>query len=76
MENETTSRRGGGRAARLALRAAPPVVNPAPPGPRGGMYRPLSEGELRQIYDSAVELLATLGMGEVPPRLEALFLDG
>ena len=39
------------------------------------MYRPLSEGELRQIYDSAVELLATLGMGEVPPRLEALFLE-
>ena len=38
------------------------------------MYRPLSEVELRQIYDAALTLLETLGMGEVPDRLAELFL--
>ncbi len=63
--------RRSGRNARLAKRAAPPTVNPAPPGQRGGQYRPLSETDLRQIYDTALRLLAELGMGEVPDRLRA-----
>lgn len=63
--------RRSGRNARLAKRAAPPTVNPAPPGQRGGHYRPLSETDLRQIYDTALRLLAELGMGEVPDRLRA-----
>ena len=58
-----------GRKSRLAQRAAPPLVNPAPPGQRGGAYRPLSEADLRAIYDTALRLLAELGMGEVPRRL-------
>ncbi len=61
----------GGRAARLAQRAAPPQTNPAPPGARGGMYRPLSEPDLQKVYQTALRLLAELGMGEVPDRLRA-----
>ncbi|WP_373635716.1 trimethylamine methyltransferase family protein [Yoonia sp. SS1-5] len=58
-----------GRNARLAKRAAPPAVNPAPPGQVGGQYRPLAEGDITKIYATALRLLAELGMGEVPPRL-------
>ncbi len=58
-----------GRKARHAKRAAPPP-NPAPPGQRGGQYAPLSQAEIRAIYDTALRLLAELGLGEVPERLQ------
>ncbi|MGH1576004.1 trimethylamine methyltransferase family protein [Planktotalea sp.] len=64
-----TSKRAGGRRARIAQRAAPPKVNPAPAGQIGGQYRPLSETDLQSIYATALKLLAELGMGEVPTRL-------
>lgn len=66
----STSRRSGGRKDRLAQRRMGPA-NPAPPGQPGGRYAPLSAGEVRAIYDTALRLLAELGMGEVPPRLAA-----
>lgn len=71
---ETKPGRRSGRKARHAQRAAPPAVNPAPPGQRGGVYRPLSDAECGAIYDTALRLLAGLGMGEVPGRLEAVLL--
>ncbi|MGR3502842.1 trimethylamine methyltransferase family protein [Pseudaestuariivita sp.] len=61
-------RRSGGRKGRLDHRAAGPP-HPCPPGQRGGQYTPLSEPDLRAIYEGALELLETLGMGEVPDRL-------
>jgi trimethylamine--corrinoid protein Co-methyltransferase len=64
-----TGRRAGGRKSRVAMRAAKPVINPCPPGQIGGAYRPLDEAGLRAIYDTALRLLAGLGMGEVPDRL-------
>ena len=67
-EPDPTPRRAG-RKSRLAKRAAPPQINPAPAGPLGGAYRPLSEPDLRAIYDTALNLLEKLGMGEVPARL-------
>ncbi len=60
-----------GRKGRHAKRAAKPIVDPCPPGQRGGMYKPLSDSDLTQIYDTALRLLDTLGMGEVPERLAA-----
>ena len=63
-------RRSGGRRDRLVQRATGPA-NPCPPGQRGGQYRPLDEAELRAIYETALRLLAELGMGEVPARLQA-----
>ncbi|MGX9357378.1 trimethylamine methyltransferase family protein [Roseobacteraceae bacterium S113] len=66
---ELKAKRGGGRKARLAQRAAPPKINPAPPGAAGGRYQPLTEAEMTQIFDTALRLLSDLGMGEVPDRL-------
>ncbi|MEY8830067.1 trimethylamine methyltransferase family protein [Sedimentitalea sp. XS_ASV28] len=58
-----------GRRERMALRAAKPTRDPCPPGQVGGSYKPLSDAELRRIYDTALDLLEKLGMGEVPARL-------
>ncbi|MEX0307883.1 MAG: trimethylamine methyltransferase family protein [Ruegeria sp.] len=59
----------GGREGRLAQRAAKTAFDPCPPGQIGGMYKPLSEADLRRIYDTALDLLEKLGIGEVPARL-------
>lgn len=69
MTTDTPSRRTGGRAARVAKRAVPVAVNPAAPGQIGGQYRPLTQADCQAIYDTALRLLAELGMGEVPTRL-------
>ena len=65
----TGRRKRGGRKSRLAQHAAPPAVNPAPPGPRGGLYRPLTDVDAQKIYQMALRLLSELGMGTVPDRL-------
>ena len=62
-------RRGGSRAAKLESRRKPPAINPAPPGATGGQYRPLTDDQLRQIYDTSLRMLAELGMGQAPPAL-------
>ena len=62
-----------GRRAKQEQRAAPPRVNPAPPGQAGGQYKPLSDADLAEIFDTALRLLEELGMGEVPERLRADF---
>lgn len=60
-----------GRKKRLAQRAEKPARDPCPPGQIGGAYKPLSESDLKQIYQTALDLLANLGLGEVPDRLRA-----
>ena len=65
---DPTPRRSG-RRARQAQRAAAPAFNPASAGQAGGQYRPLSEQDMRRVYDTALRLLAELGMGDVPHRL-------
>ncbi|MEM7598931.1 MAG: trimethylamine methyltransferase family protein [Pseudomonadota bacterium] len=69
MTSPARKPRRSGRKERLAKAAAPPAVNPAPPGQKGGLYKPLSEADLHGIYDTALRLLSELGMGEVPERL-------
>lgn len=69
MTRSSQIRRAGGRAARVAKRAVPVAVNPAAPGQIGGQYRPLTDADCQAIYDTALRLLAQLGMGEVPQRL-------
>lgn len=64
--------RRSGRRERVAKRAAPPLINPAPPGQIGGVYRPLSEADMQAIYGTALRLLEHLGMGQVPARLADL----
>ena len=65
-------RRRGKLSARQAMhakRAAAPEINPCPPGPSGGQYKPLTDSDIDQIYRTALRILAELGMGEVPPAL-------
>ena len=74
MADQSTSRRAGGRASRVAQRLKPPKTNPCPPGQRGGQYQPLSQEDMSAIYQAALRLLAELGMGDVPPQLEQKLL--
>ena len=62
-------RKGGSRAAMIAKRSKPPAVNPAPAGPSGGQYRPLTAAQVEQIYDTSMRMLAELGMGDSPRAL-------
>ena len=68
---ETVSKttRRAGRAARQRERRAPTKASAAPPGQVGGRYKPLDEAEIKAIYETALKLLAELGMGQAPPRL-------
>lgn len=71
-----SSARPGGRAARVAIRSSGKrSADPAPPGPKGGRYAPLSESEMRLILDAALRLLDELGMGECPDSLARRFVE-
>ncbi len=74
-ETRKRRRRGGSRKAKLAERSKPPAINPAPPGPVGGQYRPLTEDQLERIHDTALRMLAELGMGDAPPALTERALE-
>lgn len=63
------SSKRSGRSERLAMRAEKPAFDPCPPGQIGGAYKPLTEDELQNIYQTALDLLDRLGMGETPERL-------
>lgn len=71
----TLKPRRSGRREKLAARAAPPPINPAPPGAQGGQYRPLSEADCKAIFDTALRLLGDLGIGDVPPDLGKQLID-
>ncbi|WP_281982246.1 trimethylamine methyltransferase family protein [Thalassorhabdomicrobium marinisediminis] len=61
--------RSGGRAARLALRAAPMSddLRPIRPGMTGGTYRPLSDADVQKIHNAALTALETIGLADAPP---------
>jgi len=67
----SASRRSGGRAQRIASRAAKPVLDPCPPGQVGGAYKPLTDADMQSVLSTALRLLSDLGMGDVPERLRA-----
>lgn len=69
--SEQDIRQRSGRKARMARRmSATGQINPCPPGPIGGQYKPLTDADLKAIYDTALRLLSDLGMGEVPAALQ------
>ena len=71
MSDEATPRRrSGGRAGRVAARQAPlhKDMRPVRPGLPGGLYKPLSEADLQQVYDAALWLLENVGMGSPIPE--------
>ena len=57
------------REAMMAKRSLPPVIDPSPPGPEGGQYRPLSDKQVEQIYATSLRMLGELGMGDAPDAL-------
>ncbi|MGB1149820.1 MAG: trimethylamine methyltransferase family protein, partial [Alphaproteobacteria bacterium] len=60
--------RAGGRSARVALRAAPLAedIRPVRPGMEGGAYKPLSDDDMRAIYEGALTALETIGIADAP----------
>jgi len=62
------SRRGGGRAARVALRAAPLAEDKRPvrPGLQGGQYAPLTEAGVARIHCAAMDALEVVGLSQAP----------
>ncbi|MEO1537986.1 MAG: trimethylamine methyltransferase family protein [Pseudomonadota bacterium] len=73
------SRRSGGRAARVALRAAPLAddIRPIRAGMKGGWYRPLDDAAVLRIHGAALEALETIGLSQAPPSgVEAMVAAG
>ncbi len=70
-EQRKRTRRGriSSREAMHELRSRPPEYDPCPPGQVGGQYRPLSDDQVQDIYDTALRILSELGMGESPDVL-------
>ena len=62
------SRRSGGRAARVALRAAPLAedLRPIRPGLKGGQYKPLDDAGVQRIHEAALDALETIGLAQAP----------
>lgn len=57
------------REIKRAKRSQAPLVNPCPAGPISGLYAPLSNTEIEQIYATALRILSELGMGDAPSEL-------
>jgi trimethylamine--corrinoid protein Co-methyltransferase len=70
-----TPRRGGSTARRQQRLAAGPS-RAVRPGLPGGQYRPLSERDIQRIYDSALEVLENIGVGDPIPEILRYALPG
>ena len=62
-------RRRGGRSARIGERTAPlaEALRPVRGGLAGGWYRPLSDASVQQIHQSALKVLAGIGLANATP---------
>ena len=69
MAAENSSRRAGGRNARIAKRSAevPREDRAVQPGMPGGAYQPLTQMQMTQIFDASLTLLDDIGMGQATP---------
>ncbi len=68
--------RAGGRQARHALRAAGTEGNVVQPGMTGGVYKPLSERDMQRIYETALDILEHIGIGDPIPEILRYALPG
>ena len=57
-----------GRNSKIALRAAPisEEINPIKPGLIGGSYKPLSDSDIKKLYNLALDALSEIGIGLAP----------
>jgi trimethylamine--corrinoid protein Co-methyltransferase len=67
-EPKPGARRGGGRAARVALRSAPRTESrrAVRAGLSGGQYNPLTEAEVARIHTAALDALEQVGLSQAP----------
>jgi len=67
--------RRGGRKAMMAMRAAPLVEDKRPivPGMTSGSFRPLSDSDIKNIHEAALNVLETIGFSDaIPTCIEAV----
>lgn len=66
--SDRQTRRSGGRAARVALRAAPLAqdLRPVRPGMQGGRYTPLTQADIERIHHGALDALEQIGLADAP----------
>ena len=69
-------RREGGRDARRTKRQAQTTSPAVWPGIRGGSYKPLSEHDMEQVHQAALEILATIGIKDWTEDLLKTVLPG
>ena len=69
-----TRRRAGGRLARRKLREAGPAQAPVRAGLKGGAFKPLSERDVERIHQTALDVLANVGVADPPPEMLELAL--
>ncbi len=67
-KRSSRSRRGGSAARRRAQVQAP-ASRPVVPGQVGGQYRPLSESDIERIYQTALDVLENMGIGDPIPEI-------
>lgn len=73
QENQNGRRRGGGRAARKAMRAAPTETRrPVWAGMKGGAYKPLSDVDLQNIHEAALTILDEIGIAGATSEVIAI----
>ena len=53
MHNKSIKR--GGRSKRIEKRLAKPIIDTCPPGQKGGSYKPLSQDDIKKIYNTAID---------------------
>ncbi|MEN8709450.1 MAG: trimethylamine methyltransferase family protein [Paracoccaceae bacterium] len=77
MNEQVKSRRGGGRAARVAARSAPLESRPVYGGMSGGQYRPLSDADVQRIHHAALDALEQIGLSQAPQTgIDAMVAQG
>lgn len=69
MDTGAQASRPGRRQARRAGRSDQAPEAAVRPGMPGGAYRPLSEADVRRIHDTALDVLAGIGIGEPTPEV-------
>jgi len=69
-------RRSGGRQAKRASRAGSTHGQTVFPGMSGGVYKPLSETDIKRISDTALDLLENIGIGDPIPEILHYALPG
>ena len=70
------AKRSGGANARRRRRAAGVSGTAVKPGMPGGQYRPLSDTDIQRIYDTALDILENIGIGDPIPEILRYALPG